>query len=95
MQRELRSFEHMWKITKDFTENPGTVGVSSRDYDESKVVRLKHLFQLYDADGVAYFEGLSDEADSQRAFAPLDDFGRGCVGCVEIKYQENDIWMPL
>jgi hypothetical protein len=85
----------MWKITDDLIENGKKVGTSSCDFIEAKNIKLKHRFRLLDVDGEVYYEGLSDDCDSQRAFAPLDDFGCGYAGCSEIHYLTNGAWSPL
>lgn len=85
----------MWIITKDFEDSGKSVGVHSRDYDESMKDKLTHCFRLLDADNEVYYEGLSDDCDSGKAFAPLDDFGGGFAGCVEIKYLQDGIWKTL
>lgn len=85
----------MWLITKDFLENGKDVGISSRDYDESVKEKLIHRFRLLDGDSEVYYEGLSDDCDSENAFAPLDDFGEGHAGCTVIQYQQCDIWNTL
>ncbi|WP_243689249.1 hypothetical protein [Geotalea toluenoxydans] len=48
--------------------------------------KMTHSFRLLDADNEVYYEGLSDDCDSGKAFAPLDDFGESFAGCVEIQY---------
>lgn len=85
----------MWTITCDFLEQPGAVGTCSTDFQDSKVPLLKHRFLLLDGDGEVYYEGLSDDCHSQRAFAPLDDFGRSFGGCTEIRYLANGSWQVL
>ena len=85
----------MWKITKGLIDDGKKVGASSCNFDEGKAVLLKHRFRLVDDDGEIYYEGLSDDRDSQRAFAPLDDFGRGYAGCTGIHYLTNSAWRQL
>jgi len=85
----------MWTINKDFTEQPGVVGVSSADFDVSRSTSLKFRFRLLDDDRNVYYEGMSDDHNSELAFAPLDDFGSGYAGCVEIQYLENGSWETL
>lgn len=57
----------MWTITKDLTDDK-QLGTSSRDFNETKASLLKHRFRLLDDDGEIYYEGLSDDCNSQRAF---------------------------
>ena len=85
----------MWTITCDHIDDGKCVGVCSRDFDEGKSTTSMHRFQLLDGDGEIYYEGMSDEARSQRAFEPLDDFGRGYAGCAQIQYLAAGIWQPL
>jgi hypothetical protein len=85
----------MWTITKDFLEQPGAVGTCSADFDASNASSLKHCFRLLDGDGEVYYEGCSDDCDSQQAFAPLDDFGVGFAGCAEMRYLEHGTWKPI
>lgn len=84
----------MWKITSDL-EQAKIVNVCSRDYDESRATTLIHRFRLLDGDRIPYYEGVSDDASSERAFDPLDDFGEGYAGCAFIEYLENGEWSPL
>lgn len=84
----------MWKITADL-ESGQEMKVCSHDFDEARVSRLIHRFRLLDGDRIPYFEGVSDDANSQRAFDPLDDFGEGYAGCAFIEYLENGKWSPL
>jgi hypothetical protein len=85
----------MWTITSDLLDDGEKVGMCSCNFNEAKVALLKHRFRLVDDDGEVYYEGVSDDRDSQRAFAPLDDFGRGYAGCTEIHYLTNDAWRQL
>jgi hypothetical protein len=84
----------MWTITKDLTDGK-KLGTRSCDFDEAKTVLLRHRFRLLDDDGEVYYEGLSDDCNSQQAFAPLDDFGRGYAGCTEVQYFQSGRWDPL
>ena len=85
----------MWTITNDLVYDGKKVGTSSCNYDEAKAALLQHRFRLLDDDGEIYYEGLSDNCDSQRAFAPLDDFGQGYAGCTEIHYFTDGAWRQL
>lgn len=71
------------------------MNIRSQDYDERLAGRLTHPFRLLDGDRVVYFEGVSDDRGSQRAFDPLDDFGEGYAGCAFIEYLENGKWEQL
>jgi hypothetical protein len=84
----------MWKITADL-EQGKDMKVCSCDYDERHDAGLVHRFRLLDGDRIPYFEGLSNDATSERAFDPLDDFGEGYAGCAFIEYLENGKWSPL
>jgi hypothetical protein len=84
----------MWIITKDFLEPRGRMYASS-EYDMSKRPALTKRFRLLDGDGQVYYEGYSDDSDSEGAFGPLDDFGRDNAGCVCIEYLEESAWVPL
>mgnify|MGYP001587923694 CR=1 FL=1 len=85
----------MWTITRDFLEQPGVAGTCSTDFRDSEASLLKHRFRLLDGDGEVYYEGRSDDCDSQQAFAPLDDFGVGFAGCTEIRYNVDGLWRAL
>ena len=85
----------MWTITNDLVDDGKKVGTASVNYDEAKAALLKHRFRLLDDDGEIYYEGLSDDSDSQRAFAPLDDFGKGYAGCTEIHFFTDGVWRQL
>ena len=85
----------MWTITNDLVDDGLKIGTASRNYDEAKAALLKHRFRLLDDDDEVYYEGLSDDCDSQRAFAPLDDFGKGYAGCTEIHYFTDGMWRQL
>ena len=82
----------MWLITKDRSADGKCAGVCSRDYEEEKGARLTHRFRLLDGDRAVYFEGVSDDSESEAAFAPLDDFGEGYAGCASIEYLERGVW---
>ncbi len=85
----------MWTITIDLIDQGKKVGTSSRNFNEASAALLKYRFRLLDGDGEVYYEGASDDCDSQRAFAPLDDFGKGYAGCTEVQYFQNGCWRPL
>ena len=85
----------MWAITNDLVDDGQQVGTASCNFDETKAALLKHRFRLLDDNGEVYYEGLSDNCDSQRAFAPLDDFGKGYAGCTEIHYFTESAWRRL
>jgi len=70
-------------------------GVTSVDFESEELPRLKFRFRLLDGSGLVYYEGLSSDASSQAAFAPLDDFGQGYAGCAFIEYLENGKWVTL
>ena len=85
----------MWTITNDLVDDGKKVGTASMNYDEAKAALLKHRFRLLDDDGEIYYERLSDDCNSQRAFAPLDDFGKGYAGCTEIHFFTDGVWRQL
>lgn len=85
----------MWIITHDILENGKNVDIHSCDYDENMKNKLIHRFRLLDGDNEVYYEGVSDDCDSENAFAPLDDFGEGYAGCTEIQYHQSGIWETL
>lgn len=85
----------MWIITHYILENGKRVDIRSCDYNESVKDTMIHQFRLLDGDREVYYEGLSDDCDSENAFAPLDDFGEGNAGCTEIQYLCNKIWKTL
>jgi Ca2+-binding EF-hand superfamily protein len=85
----------MWTITNDLIDAGEKVGMSSCNFNEAEIAKIKHRFRLLDGDGEIYYEGLSDNCESQRAFAPLDDFARGYAGCTEIHYLVNGAWRQL
>ncbi len=85
----------MWTITNDLVDGGKKAGASSCTFDATQAVWLKHRFRLLDDDGNIYYEGISDNHDSQKAFSPLDDFGRGYAGCTQIEYFTNGAWRSL
>lgn len=85
----------MWTITNDLVDDGKKVGTSSSNFDEAKASSLKHRFRLLDDDGEVYYEGVSDDCESECAFAPLDDFGQGYAGCTEIHYFDGQSWKQI
>ncbi len=85
----------MWIITDDFADEGKMVGTSSRNYTDEKRPSLTFRFRLLNDDGEVHYEGLADDCDSQWAFAPLDDFGKGYAGCTEIHYFDGNVWRQL
>ena len=56
---------------------------------------LPYRFRLYDDDGELYYEGRSDDRNSDAAFAPLD-WAMADSGCTRIDYlQDNGKWETL
>ena len=89
----------MWEITRDwigyFKDNkyieshgePPHKPVQSRDFDDEKAKTVPHYpFKMFDADGELYYEGWSDDCTTEKAFGPLDDFGRPNAGAIDIRY---------
>jgi len=83
-----------WKITKDKLAaqvgGASSVGVASIGIENVDEATLTEKFKMYDDDNVLYFEGISDDANSQDAFAPLDDFGQPDSGCTRIDYLNKE-----
>ena len=82
----------MWIVNYDHLEKK-PVAVMSGDFDKGAV--LNQPFRLLDDDGVVYYEGLSDDSDSEAAFAPLDDYGMPNAGCTSIQYKRGTKWETL
>ena len=57
---------------------------------------MPYKFRLLDDDGIIYGYGYSDDCDSEKAFAPLDEY-EGVYGCTSIEYKnpETGIWEQL
>lgn len=85
----------MWLITHDFIDKGTNNGLASCDFDENRKSSLACRFRLLDGDSEVYYEGLSDDCDTEAAFAPLDDFGIGHAGCAEIQYLRRGKWETL
>lgn len=90
----------MWIITKDkfyegYTEEEkkewewakSAVGTRSRNYDGRK---LPYKFRMKDDDNEVLYHGAADSNDDEKAFAPLDDFGRPNAGCTSIEYYNKE-----
>jgi hypothetical protein len=84
----------MWIIEYDHLEKK-KVQIKSRGFKEG--VPLPHPFRLLDDDREVYFEGHSDDCETEEgAFAPLDDFGEPDSGCTIIQYKDkNGEWADL
>ena len=81
----------MWVITRDLINlecegEEQEVGTASRSYTEERKDECKYKFRMSDGDDIVYFYGLSNDNDTEEAFAPLDDFGAGGYGCTNIEY---------
>ena len=85
----------MWLITNDLQDDGKKIGSSSLDYEPEHHASLKYQFRLLDDDDEIYYEGKSDVCDSEKAFDPLDDFGRGYAGCTAIHYFDGENWNHL
>lgn len=89
----------MWIITKDHSKNEydprDQTGTQSVNFDEAKAVSLVYRFRMYDDDDVLCYEGLSDNRDSEKAFGPLDSFGKPNAGCTSIFYLRGEKWEEL
>ena len=76
----------MWEITRDLIEKGRNEGITSKDW--LRDVDLNFEYRLLDDDGKVYYYGISNDCNSQKAFAPLDDFGRD-AGCTAIQYRQT------
>ena len=56
--------------------------------------QLPFCFRLLDDDGIVYYEGHSDDRDSQAAFWPLD-WAAAYAGCTVIEYLRAGKWEVL
>ena len=94
-----------WHITKDHVDNDIGVGQWNGYFSPEALAKrdglaickkmCKHKFRMFDDDGELYYEGYSNDKDSEKAFDPLDHFGMPNAGCTEIKYLENELWETL
>lgn len=82
----------MWQITKDVLEGKA---VDIRSADWKPGVSLTQRFRMYDDDGYLYYEGVSDDSETEDGFAPLDDYGMPNAGCTEIRYLRDGKWATL
>jgi hypothetical protein len=80
-----------WIITRDHIHT-GRAGNGT--YKGSDPAALPYEFRLLDGDGYLYYEGRSDDRDSEAAFAPLD-WAEGYAGAVTIEYRRNGKWEVL
>lgn len=78
-----------WKITRDILDNKNVYIASLHDQ-----VEMPHKFRLLDDDGEVYFEGWSNDNNSERAFEPLD-WAMADSGCTEIQYFNDGKWETL
>ena len=89
----------MWIIIKDHCKNEydprDQTGTQSANFNEAKAASLVHRFRMYDDDDVLCYEGLSANCDSEKAFGPLDNFGKPNVGCTSIFYLRGENWEEL
>jgi hypothetical protein len=93
-----------WIITEDYTDDRleivgktviGPYGVRNRT-----VQRLRNgegiEFRMKDDDGQACYKGrFLGDADSEDAFAPLDDYGTPDGGATSIEYLRDGVWEIL
>jgi hypothetical protein len=94
-----------WVITKDLitepehdTDDAGTCGPSGCLLTSEQIQRHPEglEFQMRDADGGLYYEGVYVGPSDERLFGPLDDFGMPNAGCVDIYYRsESGAWEAL
>ena len=85
----------MWTITQDFIDDSRAIGISSVDFEESQAASLTTRFRLLDGDGNVYYEGLSDDGETENLFAPLDDFGTGFSGCTTLQFLVDGQWTSI
>ena len=93
---EIKKFDYenaIWTITKDNIDDGDSLRVKSYNYpDGLKPKDLPYKFRLLDDDEIIYYYGKSS---CNSSFAPLDDFGLGNAGCVDIQYYENGEYLSL
>jgi len=82
----------MWMITYDKLDGKD-VEIKSSDWRPGQL--LNQHFRLLDDDGEVYYLGVSNDSESENAFAPLDDYGMPNAGCTEIQYLRNGKWETL
>jgi hypothetical protein len=91
-----------WIITKDHIAEkdaePGTncnavgvIGPSSTKKTKEEILAHpeKQFFQMFDDDGVLYYDGFMVFSKNSSGFEPLDDFGCPNAGCTMIKYKDE------
>lgn len=83
----------MWKITRDYLaerydDEPCKPQSCDWNEEKSKDIEL-YKFRLLDDDGEIYCAGVCDTCDDEEAFAPLDDYGMGSLGCTTIQYKDT------
>lgn len=91
-----------WMITIDYIGEPGDTDVGKGQGIGNAPTLARDLFKLlpfrfrlYDDDGIMYYEGRSDDRDSEAAFLPLD-WAMAHAGCTRIDYlQDNGAWETL
>jgi len=67
---------------------------STNNISEENKKNFPFKFRLYDGDQNLYFEGYSNDSDSEDAFNPLDLIQES-YGVTTIKYLENGQWVEL
>jgi hypothetical protein len=77
-----------WTITKDKIDNGDAIGTGNFKGDAKT---LPHLFRLLDGDSEVYYEGRSDDNNSEAAFRPLD-WAMPYAGCTSIQYRNGNSW---
>lgn len=83
-----------WYISEDHVDDMEVGQFNSNWRDgvntlEKCKAACKLKFRMYDDDGELYYEGYSNDSDSEKAFEPLDHFGMPNAGCTEIRYWEQ------
>lgn len=88
------NFQYHWVITEDLISCGEFVGTSYLGY-KNEVPTPTIPFRLKDDDGEIYYRGLANDAWTENAFSPLDDFGMPNDGCTEIEYFVDGVWSTL
>ena len=79
--------------TDDMIQSNDGKGTGNHPIDRAD--ELPYKFKLFDDDGELYYEGKSNDRNSEAAFEPLD-WATHYAGCTEIQYQQdNGNWETL
>lgn len=89
-----------WVITDDlqgFLQDiiPGAIDRGRGNFSlDGDLSQLPFQFRLLDGDGEIYYQGRSDDRDSEEAFEPLD-WASAHAGATEIQYFRDGRWETL